>query len=172
MAGEHKQSGRSAATQRRAAAADAVEPVPVSSKASIPNAWSLFLDDEREPKTNRAWIIARSFHEAKALCLSLGCPHYISFDHDLGGPVTGHDFAHWMVRHDIENPGFIPPTFAYVAHTANVVGRANIEGLLDSYLKHRPAQGTLIRQDGDGTQIAAPLVSGPVGNADAPKGGQ
>jgi hypothetical protein len=33
----------------------------------------------------------------------------------------------------------------------------------------RAAQGTLIRQDGDGTQIAAPLGSGPVGNADAPK---
>lgn len=99
----------------------------------------LFLDDERSPKTPGAWQIARSFDEAVSLLSYYGCFSYISFDHDLGdGVPTGHDLAKWLVDKDLDAGGkFIPTDFGFNVHSANPVGRANIEALLSSYLKHR-----------------------------------
>lgn len=96
----------------------------------------LFLDDEREPRTPRDWVVARNFLDAVSLCVLRG-PDYISFDHDLGDGPTGYHFAKWLVERDLDHPGFIPPGFDYNVHSANVVGRANIEGLLDGYLAAR-----------------------------------
>ena len=100
----------------------------------------MFLDDEREPKTGRDWTIARSRDAAVALCNYFGCPAYISFDHDLGEGPTGKDFAAWLVEQDLDRPGFIPAGFEFNVHSANVAGRANIEGLLESYLASRTAK--------------------------------
>jgi hypothetical protein len=96
----------------------------------------IFLDDEREPKTAGCWAVARNFDDAVSLCVPVAAD-YISFDHDLGDGPTGYDFARWLVDRDLEQPGFIPANFSYNVHSANVVGRANIEGLLDGYLKQR-----------------------------------
>jgi hypothetical protein len=102
-------------------------------------AWSLFLDDERSPRTERDWVIARTHEAAAALCRAKGCPAYVSFDHDLGDGPSGHDFAHWLIERDMDEPGFIPAAFDFNVHSANVVGRANIEGLLSLYLGLRKA---------------------------------
>jgi hypothetical protein len=100
--------------------------------------WHLYLDDERFPKTERSWVIARSAEEAKALILRDGCPAFISFDHDLGeGQGTGHELAHWLVEQDLDGAIQIPPDFAFNVHSANPVGAANIAALLNSYLKSR-----------------------------------
>lgn len=97
----------------------------------------LFLDDERTPRTNRPWIIARSFHEATNLCL-FRCPDHISFDHDLGEhSPSGMQFARYLVERDMATPGYIPENFTYDVHSANPVGRDNIIGLLNNYLENR-----------------------------------
>jgi hypothetical protein len=99
--------------------------------------WSLYLDDERNPRTARDWVVARDQEEAVTAVALLGCPSYISFDHDLGEGGTGYDFARWLIHRDIYEPGFIPTAFDFNVHSANVVGKANIEGLLSGYLKQR-----------------------------------
>ena len=99
----------------------------------------MFLDDEREPKTPGVWAVARNFEDAVSLCVPLA-PDYISFDHDLGDGPTGYDFAKWLVERDLERPGFIPAGFEFNVHSANVVGRANIEHLLSNYLKQRASE--------------------------------
>ncbi len=98
---------------------------------------NLYIDDLRDPKTNRNWIIVRNFEEAVEFMQKNGCPNYISFDHDLGdiGTKTGKDVANWIVERDQEFEGeFIPEDFEFNVHSANPVGAKNIEGLLTQYL--------------------------------------
>ena len=106
--------------------------------------YQLYLDDVRDPKPG-PWMVVRDFDSAIGICEKMGCPSYISFDHDLGDGPSGFDFASWLVERDLDEPGFIPRHFEYNVHSANVVGRANIEGLLDGYLRQRalgrPEQG-------------------------------
>jgi hypothetical protein len=129
-----------------------VEPVPVSSKASIPNAHNgPFVWNRRGIHPTNAVYVGRG--------TPWGNPFVIGKDGDRDevcdrferevlpaldvGPLVGKDLVCWCAPK-----------------------RCHADALL------RAAQGTLIRQDGDGTQIVAPLGSGPVGNADAPKGDQ
>jgi hypothetical protein len=130
-------------------------------------AWNLYLDDERTPKTERDWVIARSSEEAKNLVMKNGCPDYISFDHDLGFRIpdemkdknpsdfpmvetpigyfregviieeTGLDFAKWLIEQDMNGSIVIPENFEYNVHSANPVGAKNIKDLMASYLSHR-----------------------------------
>jgi hypothetical protein len=100
--------------------------------------WSLYLDDERTPKTLRGWIIARSVAEAKKLISERGFPDYISFDHDLGeNSPTGYDFAKWIVNSSLDGLIQLPEAFAYNVHSANPIGAQNIDSILSSYLKFR-----------------------------------
>lgn len=119
--------------------------------------WNLFLDDLRDTdyvKDNREYVLARSFDEAVKLCKDRGCPTHISFDHDLGldkyepeesGLIiaqaymdvekSGYDFAKWLVDQDLDGSLTIPEDFTWYTHSSNPVGKANIDGLLTSYLK-------------------------------------
>lgn len=102
--------------------------------------WSLYLDDERHPTTSRFWLIVRTAQEARELVQKMGCPHYISFDHDLGSldeNETGYGFAKWMVEADLDGRVKIPGDFQFNVHSANIAGRRNIEGLLKGYLQYR-----------------------------------
>ena len=101
----------------------------------------VYLDDLRNPP-NRSFTVVRSFNAAVDYISTYGCPLFISFDHDLGekdGKVlkTGMDLAKWLVERDLNNKGFIPVNFNFIVHSANPVGKANIEGYLNAYLKHR-----------------------------------
>lgn len=99
--------------------------------------WKLFIDDLRFPVKENEFIIARSAEQAIALCEKMGCPQYISFDHDLGDKVaSGFDFAKYLVEKDLDT-GFIPDNFDYYIHSANPVGRENIDGLLQGYIKFK-----------------------------------
>ncbi len=101
---------------------------------------NLYIDDLRTPKTNRDWIVVRSFEEAVEYMEQKGCPNYISFDHDLGdvGTKTGKDVENWIVEKDQDSNGdFIPDDFEFNVHSANPVGTENIEGLLKQYLSFR-----------------------------------
>jgi hypothetical protein len=75
--------------------------------------------------------------EAQDVISDLGWPLWISFDHDLGDNVpTGYDLARWLVEQDLDG-NQMPDQFEYRVHSANPVGAANIQGLLDGYLRHK-----------------------------------
>src|SRR4051812_24062717 len=95
----------------------------------------LFLDDIRDPP-NDTWTVARSYREAVELVQHQGFPETVSFDHDLGDGPTGMDFAHWLVAFDLDH-NVMPDKFTFQVHSANPVGRDNIVGLLDQYIRWR-----------------------------------
>ena len=97
----------------------------------------LYIDDIRDPK-GEGYIIKRSSDSAIRYMHEFGCPDYISFDHDLGGDDTAMEVVRWMIGADLNNEGkFIPDDFEFNVHSANICGKANIESLLNSYLKFR-----------------------------------
>ncbi len=110
----------------------------ISQKERRFNMWKMFIDDERFP-VDEEFIIVRSMKEAKEKINELGCPTFISFDHDLGDQVpTGADLAKWLVEKDLDqNHEFLPKEFDFYVHSANPVGKKNIEGLLSQYLEYR-----------------------------------
>lgn len=116
--------------------------------------YNLFIDDEREltdvtwapshvreKYRNEEWVIARNGQEAIDAFLEKGMPSFISFDHDLGeGTGSGHDIVKALVHIDSETPVAMyrfPKDFDFYVHSQNPIGKANIEGLLNGYLKVR-----------------------------------
>jgi hypothetical protein len=98
--------------------------------------YKLFLDDERDPPEGQHdWVIVRSFDQAVSLVESQGFPGFVSFDHDLGVGKTGMDFARWLVDRDLERHD-MPAVFNFVVHSQNPIGKGNIEGLLEDYLRY------------------------------------
>lgn len=102
--------------------------------------WSLFIDDERFPKTVRNWKIARSLEEAWLLINEHGMPEHISFDHDLGVSglsllPTGYDFAKSIGEALMDGRVSLPIGFSYDVHSANPVGAQNIRFYMDNLLK-------------------------------------
>lgn len=98
--------------------------------------YTLYIDDIRSPKGTFDKITRTSAETIQCMKIN-GCPTYISFDHDLGGEDTAMKIINWMIDYDLDNPGFIPKGFEYNIHSANPVGKENIDSLLKSYLKFR-----------------------------------
>ena len=102
----------------------------------------LYLDDVRD-LPDESFLLARSYEEAVLFVKENGIPPFISFDHDLGVDEnekllpTGFDFAKWLVEMDMDNIYKFPENFSFNVHSANPVGKANIEGYLNNYLKSR-----------------------------------
>lgn len=112
--------------------------------------YSLYLDDERTPKTNRDFIVVRHYDEAVDFVNEFGLPEYVSFDHDLGPEMvynpaigwhpgqgygkTGYQFAKFLVDYMIDND--IKEMFEYNVHSANPVGAKNIQQYLDNFKEH------------------------------------
>ena len=103
--------------------------------------WNLFIDDERFPvdEPGMFWEIARNYSEVVKLIEEKGMPSYISFDHDLGDFENGDGYkiAKYLVDLDIYTNYNFPKDFSFYVHSQNPVGKANIEGLLNGYLKAR-----------------------------------
>ena len=96
---------------------------------------NLYLDDIRTPKNhNIKWHIVRTYDDAVAWVMHNGMPTYCSFDHDLGLDESGYDFAKWMVNEDLGGIHKFPYNFKFNVHSANPVGKQNIETLLNNYL--------------------------------------
>lgn len=97
----------------------------------VPNHWHL-----------GDWKVARSYSEAEALIREFGLPTFASFDHDLGfdqkyeEEKTGRHVAALMIEIDMET-NTLPDDFSFEVHSANPIGRKNIQMLLSGYLKHR-----------------------------------
>lgn len=96
--------------------------------------YSLYIDDERTPKTSREFCIVRSCDEAINFVLEHGMPMYVSFDHDLGTGASGYDFAKWLVEYMIDHN--ITTMFEFNVHSANPVGSANINSYLENYRRY------------------------------------
>jgi hypothetical protein len=98
--------------------------------------YKLYLDDLRKPR-GKGWVVVRSYDEAVAYVEENGFPQAVSLDHDLGaGTKTGMDFARYLVEKDLDSNS-MPDNFEYNIHSANPVGRANIDGLLLRYITHK-----------------------------------
>ena len=98
----------------------------------------LYIDDIRDPKTDKDWKVVRSSDQAINYFLTHGCPNYISFDHDLGGEDTSMKIVKFMIDLDINDKGeFIPDDFEFNVHSANPIGAENIKGTLNSYFKQK-----------------------------------
>jgi hypothetical protein len=122
----------------------------------------LFLDDMRQPKdgvylvdTNRRiyfeddWVVVKNYQEFVDWITTNGMPEFISFDHDLAdihyefvtGEIpyegmnekTGFHCAKWLVEYCLDNDVSLP---LYQVHSANPVGKENIETYLGNAKKH------------------------------------
>lgn len=98
----------------------------------------MFLDDIRVPK-HEYDVIVRSYEEAIEFVNINGIPSFISFDHDLGcdenGNLlkSGYDFAKWLVDMDIKEIHKFPNDFQFNIHSANPIGKNNINSILNNY---------------------------------------
>lgn len=82
--------------------------------------------------------VVRDVDEAKTWIQCNGIPEFISFDHDLADDdhrTTGYALAKWIVDEVLDGHLEFPANFKYQVHSANPVGRANIAGLLDNFLR-------------------------------------
>lgn len=99
----------------------------------------LCIDDIRTPATEKEWTIVRSYDEAINFIQNNGVPNFISFDHDLGlnldGTIakSGYDVAKWIIEAALDERITIP----FNVHSANPVGKKNIESLLQNYFKQK-----------------------------------
>jgi len=102
----------------------------------------MYLDDIRNPEFKYDKIV-RSYAEAVDFVKQNGIPQFISFDHDLGCDIngklekSGFDFAKWLVECDIENIYKFPKNFEFKVHSANPIGKNNIESLLYNYIEFK-----------------------------------
>jgi hypothetical protein len=114
----------------------------------------LWLDDLRDPSQGqfKIWlnlafgenldvIWVKDYDEFVKYFKKNEMPYAISFDHDLGNELTDHpelnektglDCAKWIVDYCMNNAVRLPK---YFVHSANPVGRENIQSYLDNYLK-------------------------------------
>lgn len=118
----------------------------------------LFLDDEREPKDAYAaflsnnnpiyleegWTVVRSIMEFMRYLKKEGVPDVVSFDHDLGPtPITGFYCAKQLIdfceAQDLDLPKCL-------VHSANPVGKKNIQFVLDNYSRFRKTHAQKIQE--------------------------
>ena len=116
----------------------------------------LFLDDLRIPKDAiglvvsnlnqfywaNDWDVVINYDEFVSYITKNGLPDFISFDHDLAdehyigtdtNEKTGFEAAKWLVDWCFDNKKSLPD---FVVHSANPVGKLNIESYLKNAKKH------------------------------------
>ena len=115
----------------------------------------LYLDDIRTPQTE-GWIIVRNYDDFVAWIRLKGVPDEVSFDHDLGEDVakakveagmskrkareqkketkSGYDAAKWLDEYCLDKNIPYPK---WNCHSANPIGKANIEAYIQNVIKHQ-----------------------------------
>lgn len=88
----------------------------------------LFVDDLRDPPDD-SWQVARSTSEAVRMCQAIW-PSDLALDHDLGGDDRIMDFLKIL-----QEMGEGRPIPSWTVHSANPVGRKNIESFMNSWEK-------------------------------------
>jgi hypothetical protein len=92
----------------------------------------MFLDDERFPPGDKAWVLVRSSADAIEYVKRRGLPEFISFDHDLGGDDTARRFVLWLIDHLDQGTSKLPTNFQFYVHSQNPIGRDWIEGTMNN----------------------------------------
>lgn len=107
---------------------------------------------------NDNWIVVRNYYEFCNYIQKFGLPDFVSFDHDLADfhydytpddydsmtedemnvkfgsmEKTGYECAKWLVDWCLENSSNLPD---YIVHSANPIGKQNIQSYLDNAKKH------------------------------------
>lgn len=100
--------------------------------------YKVYLDDEREPKTNGPWMIVRSYEDFIELIELLGLPSEISFDNDLQTEKEGYDCAKWLVN----EKKFDLRKVKINVHSANPKAPDNIYKLIENWNKMVEKFGT------------------------------
>lgn len=100
----------------------------------------LWVDDERSVPDNteeREWMEAKTFHHAIML-LEFCNFDEVALDHDLGPAsvygnteLNGYHIVKWLVQRKMDGL-YVPPVIK--VHTANPVGRDNMQAMIDRYL--------------------------------------
>jgi hypothetical protein len=95
----------------------------------------LYLDDIRIPQTE-GWDIVRNYDDFVYWIRLNGVPDEVSFDHDLGENTekTGYDAVKWLGHYCISENIPFPK---WNVHSANPVGKANIEAYIQNVIKHQ-----------------------------------
>ena len=115
----------------------------------------LYLDDIRIPQTE-GWNIIRNYDDFVAWIRLNGVPDEVSFDHDLGEDVakakveagmskrkareqkketkSGYDAAKWLGEYCLDKNIPFPK---WNCHSANPIGKANIEAYISNVIKHQ-----------------------------------
>lgn len=91
----------------------------------------LFIDDERMPPSDD-YVVVRSSQDAIDYIKTNGWPNFISFDHDLGGDDTTMVFLKRLMN-EIWDGKTNPPD--YQIHSANPIGKLNIQSFMESWKK-------------------------------------
>lgn len=109
--------------------------------------YKLFLDDLRAPP-DHTWVVVRTVRAAIEYVQTYGLPLEMSLDHDLGfGERDAPAFLQWLIDEDLDS-GFGHlglEKIAFNVHSANPVGRQNLEGLWNSYMMHLDLFGGQVR---------------------------
>ena len=106
----------------------------------------LWLDDIRDPNVFKEFYISqfvsvydeivwvKNYDEFVNYITNNDFPNYIFFDHDLGEELNGYDCCKYvvdfMMKHNID-----PNKPSFIVQSANPVGRDNIYGLINNYIK-------------------------------------
>lgn len=96
---------------------------------------NIYIDDLRPHP--EGWVRAYDYNDAIQLLIEhTGNIGIISFDHDLGFGKTGYDIAKWIEENAILNGYPVPREFRI--HSANTVGRINLQRCFDSIKRYAP----------------------------------
>lgn len=107
----------------------------------------LWLDDMRDPNNYKDFYInqyvrdcdeivwVKNYREFCNYLNSNKFPAYVFFDHDLGEELTGYDCCKYMVGFLMDN-NIDPNDYHFIVQSANPVGRENIYGLVNNYIKY------------------------------------
>jgi hypothetical protein len=101
-------------------------------------AYRIYLDDLRDPVPASDWLVIRDIDTFAAALQQHGLPSLVSFDHDLADTHvperTGLTAAHMLVEFCLTHNVPLPD---WRIHSANPVGRDNIQSLLHSFARFR-----------------------------------
>ena len=106
----------------------------------------LWLDDIRDPNVFKELYISqfvsvydeivwvKNYDEFVNYITNNEFPNYIFFDHDLGEELNGYDCCKYVVDFMMEH-NIDPNKPSFIVQSANPVGRDNIYGLINNYIK-------------------------------------
>lgn len=97
----------------------------------------LYIDDMRHP-FDASWDLVKDTAAAIEYVSLYGCPDEISFDYCLASGKTIMPFIEWLIDMDKKASGsFIPKNFQFDSHSSSLSGTAEINRVLNDYLKKR-----------------------------------